>query len=161
MKDIYRVKFEADTIRTRLREVAFLNSSASISFRAASGAAGADGLSITESLATHISSTGSAHGTAEPGSSAGNGDGGASVAAAAAAAAASPVKGTWESFHFSGGLEEYVRYNNRDNTPMHDPIYISRTVSCCWRAPFPLSLYIRTSSKSWRTYLAQGFQFSG
>ena len=132
-----RVKFEADTIRTRLREVAFLNSSATISFRAAAGAAGGDGLSITESLATHISSAGSAHGTAELGSSAGNGDGGAS-AAVAAAAAASPAKGAWESFHFSGGLEEYVRYNTRDNTPMHDPIYISRTVSF-FACPFSAS----------------------
>ena len=45
------IKFDAETIRTRLREVAFLNSSAVIKFMAAPGAAGADGMTISQSLA--------------------------------------------------------------------------------------------------------------
>lgn len=126
-----RVKFEPDTIRTRLREVAFLNSAATIRFRAAPGAAGADGLSIAQSLAAESAAAAAASDeAAEHVSSSGNGNGASSAPApAAGAAASSPAKGCWEKFHFSGGLEEYVRFNNRDNTPMHDPIYISRTVS--------------------------------
>jgi DNA gyrase/topoisomerase IV subunit B len=34
----------------------------------------------------------------------------------------------WETFHFSGGLKEYVQYNNRDNATLHEPICIGRTV---------------------------------
>ena len=115
------MKFEPDTIRTRLRELAFLNSAATISFRAAPGAAGADGLSISESLATQNSGVGGSDGGSEQPSGGGNGGG--------PAAASAAVKGSWETLHFSGGLEEYVRFNNRDNSPLHDPIYVSRTVS--------------------------------
>ena len=65
-----RVKFDPDTIRTRLREVAFLNSAATIKFRAAPGAAGGDGLSITDSLAIQSSAS---DGAVEQESSSGNG----------------------------------------------------------------------------------------
>ena len=73
-----------ETIRTRLREVAFLNKTATISFNV----------------------------TGAP-SSSGNG----------ASAGA-------ETFHFSGGISEFVAWNNRARIPMHDPIYVSRTVGC-------------------------------
>jgi len=80
------VAFDVDTIRTRLREVAFLNSSATIMYQI--------------------------HG-APSGNGNGNGNGAA---------------GEVETFHFSGGIAEFVAYNNRARTPMHDPIYVSRMV---------------------------------
>lgn len=84
-----------DTIRTRLREVAFLNSSATIMYQI--------------------------HG-APSGNGNGSGNGAADV----------------ETFHFSGGIAEFVAYNNRARTPMHDPIYVSRMVrivfSCALKA---------------------------
>lgn len=93
--------FDVDTIRTRLREVAFLNSSATITYNTSGGA----GSSIAAS-------------------SNGNGSGNGSAAASTAAAASSSV----ETFHFSGGIAEFVAYNNRARTPMHDPISVSHMV---------------------------------
>lgn len=85
-----------------------MNSTATIQFRAAGGAAGGDGVGIAESIQRGA--------LAEVAGSKG------------VPVAASTVKGGWETFHFSGGLEEYVKFNNRDNAPMHDPIIVSRTV---------------------------------
>jgi DNA gyrase subunit B len=101
-----RATFDPDTIRSRLRELAFLNSRASIFFRALDG-----------KKAPASSSNGSSSGS--------NGSG----APAAAAAAAGPVREGWEIFHYSGGLAEYVRYLNRDKEPIHEPFYFSKTVS--------------------------------
>ena len=106
-----RATFDPDTIRSRLRELAFLNSRASIFFRALDG-----------KKAPASSSNGS---SSANGSSSSNGGG----APAAEAAAAGPVREGWETFHYSGGLAEYVRYLNRDKEPIHEPFYFSKTVS--------------------------------
>ncbi|KAL6783970.1 TOP3 [Auxenochlorella protothecoides x Auxenochlorella symbiontica] len=69
--------FDPDTIRARLRELAFLNSGVTIHFRAR------------------------------------------------------PAKGgdaPWEALHYSGGLQEYVKYLNRSKTAMHEPISFSKKV---------------------------------
>ena len=79
------------TIRTRLQELAFLNSKATIWFKASSAK-------------QQPSSNGSAP------------------------AAALDVG--WEKLHYSGGLREYVQHLNRDNTPMHEPIFIQDEVGC-------------------------------
>ena len=34
----------------------------------------------------------------------------------------------WQIFHATGGLEQYVKWLNRDNTPLHEPIVFSKAV---------------------------------
>lgn len=103
--------FDPDTIRSRLRELAFLNSRATIFFRAVDGkqpAASANGSS-----------------------SGGGGEAAAADAAAAATlspAAAEAAAAGWEVFHYSGGLAEYVRYLNRDKEAIHEPFFFSKQV---------------------------------
>eukprot|EP00208_Stichococcus_sp_RCC1054_P002844 CAMPEP_0206138648 /NCGR_PEP_ID=MMETSP1473-20131121/3463_1 /ASSEMBLY_ACC=CAM_ASM_001109 /TAXON_ID=1461547 /ORGANISM="Stichococcus sp, Strain RCC1054" /LENGTH=763 /DNA_ID=CAMNT_0053532137 /DNA_START=195 /DNA_END=2486 /DNA_ORIENTATION=+ len=106
------VVFDPDTIRTRLREVAFLNSSATITY-----AVGPPGVHSSGNGAP-VSSNGA------KASKAARGKG----ASAPAAAVGDGVKGE-ETFHFEGGIAEFVLYNNRARQPMHDPIFISRTIS--------------------------------
>lgn len=104
-----RATFDPDTIRSRLRELAFLNSRATIFFRAVDGkqpAASANGSS-----------------------SGGGGEAAAADAAAAATlspAAAEAAAAGWEVFHYSGGLAEYVRYLNRDKEAIHEPFFFSK-----------------------------------
>ena len=81
---------DATTIRNRLRELAFLNSKATIWFKASSG--------------KQASTNGSS------------------------AAPAEAADEGWEKLHFSGGLREYARYLTRDNSAMHDPIFIREEV---------------------------------
>ena len=80
------------TIRTRLQELAFLNSKATIWFKASSAK-------------QQPSSNGSSP--------------------------AATLDAGWEKLHYSGGLREYVQHLNRDNTPMHEPIFIQDEVGCC------------------------------
>ena len=82
------------TIRTRLQELAFLNSRATIWFKASSA-------SFAKQQPSSNGST----------------------------PAAAPDAG-WEKLHYSGGLREYVQHLNRDNTPMHEPIFIQDEVGC-------------------------------
>lgn len=89
---VRRVTFDTETIRTRLREVAFLNSAATIRFDT-SGARGSNGSNGSNG------SSGSEEGTAV------------------------------ETFHFSGGISEFVKYNNRSRSAMHEPIFVSHMVS--------------------------------
>jgi DNA gyrase/topoisomerase IV subunit B len=102
---ICRVNFDTDTIRTRLREVAFLNRTATITFEAR-GASG--------------SSKGS--GSSSP---SGNGNG------------SSDHEADVETFHFSGGIAEFVAYNNRARHAMHEPIFVSRVVRSWTAASAP------------------------
>lgn len=91
------VTIDADTIRSRLRELAFLNSAATIHCQV-----------IDSSRKGSNSSTNGSSNGAQP---------------------------DWEEFHFSGGLKEYVQYNNRDKHAMHEPIYIKREASL-WPSHF-------------------------
>ncbi len=90
------------TIRTRLQELAFLNSQATILFRALQPATSSPDSNGAAAAASHPESNG---------------------------AAGSEEGGGWETLHFSGGLKEYVTFLNRDNQAMHDPIYITEKVS--------------------------------
>ena len=85
-----RISMDPKTIRTRLQELAFLNSKATIWFKASSG---------------------------RQASANGNG----------AALGISPEE-DWEELHYSGGLREYVQHLNKDNSPMHEPIFIQDEV---------------------------------
>ncbi|KAL4440444.1 hypothetical protein ABPG75_003445 [Micractinium tetrahymenae] len=120
--------FDPDTIRSRLRELAFLNSRATIFFRALDG------------KAPPASINGNVNGASSSGSGSSSSRAGEAAAPAAAAAAASAAAATlspaaaeaaaagWEVFHYSGGLAEYVRYLNRDKEPIHEPFFFSKQV---------------------------------
>ena len=119
---------DAKTIKTRLQELAFLNSDATIWFRAlqhsklgaSSSSSSSNGASPAMDSITATSSSSS------------NGNGAAPHAEAPAVAAAAggdgAAQGGWEKLHFSGGLREYVKHLNRDLAPMHEPLYISDKV---------------------------------
>ena len=107
--------FDPDTIRSRLRELAFLNSRATIFFRAVDGKPDKAALGNGSSNGSN-GSNGATQQAADAAAVAGS----ASVAAAEAAAAG------WEVFHYSGGLSEYVRYLNRDKEPIHEPFVFSK-----------------------------------
>ena len=102
------VEFDPDTIRARLRELAFLNAGATIRFRVGPGAAtGIDDEDESESV----------------------GNGAATADAAASTTTTTPRPPTWEHFHFPTGLREYVTWLNRDKQPLHDPIFVKQTVN--------------------------------
>lgn len=114
---------DARTIRTRLQELAFLNSDATIWFRA-----------LQHTPAPTTSSNGDSNGASPPqatssrsGSSNGNGAAPDAEAPAAVAGGDGATQG-WEKLHFSGGLREYAKHLNRDLQPMHEPLYIKETV---------------------------------
>lgn len=88
------------TIKMRLQELAFLNSKATIWYKAASG---------------------------KEASANGNG--------------AVPAEDDgWEKLHYSGGLQEYVRHLNKDNSAMHEPIFIQEEVQSITTLHFCLDL---------------------
>ncbi|KAI8112178.1 hypothetical protein M9434_003502 [Picochlorum sp. BPE23] len=99
--------FDPETIRSRLRELAFLNPQATIHFRAKnySGKQHARKDSKKDAAAEEPESDAEeALATTTPGDADG-----------------------WELFHFSGGLSEYVKHINRDRLSAHEPIFFSRT----------------------------------
>ena len=103
------LKFNPDTIELRLRELAYLNSAATIKFRAlgkkrAIKAVESD--SDPEDTDTQAASV-SANGTAET---------------------VSPAPGDWKVFHYDGGIQEFVAWVNREKPVIHDPIYVSKKV---------------------------------
>lgn len=117
---------------------------------AAPGAAGANGMTISQSLAssTSVGSSNGAHSCffyVHQGTTSGldallvnlhshhlvhTGSSNGSVGAShdSSNSNGSHKGGQWETFHFRGGLKEYVQYNNRDNATLHEPICISRMV---------------------------------
>ena len=120
-----RVTMEAKTIRTRLQELAFLNSEATIWFRALQPS------SASSPSSTSSSNKASSSGASSSIRSSSNGNGAAPHAEAPPAAASSSEGAAqgWEKLHFSGGLREYVKHLNRDLQPMHEPLYISEKVN--------------------------------
>lgn len=111
--------FDPDTIRSRLRELAFLNSRATIFFRVLDGKEAKGAASASNGAAA---AGGSANG------SSGNSNGTAAAATLSPAAAEATAAG-WEVYHYSGGLAEYVRYLNRDKETIHEPFYFSKQAS--------------------------------
>lgn len=125
---------DAKTIRTRLQELAFLNSDATIWFRALQQAKTGTSSSSSSNGASPLEEDSSSASS----SSSSNGNGAAPHDAEAPPAAAGgsdgAAQGGWEKLHFSGGLREYVKHLNRDLQPMHEPLYIRDKV---WAAYLP------------------------
>ncbi len=99
-------------MRQRLRELAFLNSAATIHFRVlpASGSAGAAAASAAGAPT---------NGASPP------------APASGASAAAEPDQaggGGWETLACPGGLRDYVAFLNKERQPMHQAIYLSKEV---------------------------------
>jgi DNA gyrase subunit B len=108
--------FDPDTIRSRLRELAFLNSAATIHFRVVGGTTPKKSSSLNGS-----SSSGSNGTTADATEEKGNEAKTTSTTTTSSGLTSMSADG-WEIFHFSGGLAEYVTYLNRDKQPVHPPI---------------------------------------
>eukprot|EP00891_Asterochloris_glomerata_P001635 jgi/Astpho2/1635/fgenesh1_pm.00030_%23_3_t len=108
------VNFDPDTIRSRLRELAFLNSAATINFKAGKASqAPADGAS--QNISRKAQKSGK-RGQAE-----------ADTAAVDPRSADGAVtEDGWEVFHFEGGLQEYVQWLNRERDILHAPITVQR-----------------------------------
>ena len=104
--------FDADTVRQRLRELAFLNSAATIHFRVVEPAA--SGSPTNGALLAASANGASARGRAEP--------------EHAAQPGVAPVGSGWEVLACPGGLRDYVAFLNKDRQPMHAPIFLSREV---------------------------------
>lgn len=115
-------QFDPDTIKSRLRELAFLNSAATIHFRVIPPVEKskskklhrkedddlATGTQTVEELGTN------GHGTQD-----------------FTLLPILPVDNVtesfpWEIFKFEGGLAEYVKFMNRDKTPIHEPYIFTR-----------------------------------
>ncbi|KAH7624772.1 hypothetical protein Ndes2526B_g00141 [Nannochloris sp. 'desiccata'] len=118
--------FDPETIRSRLRELAFLNSSATIHFRVlgqkkGSGSSASSGTSGNGAAAAAIKSeeNGNGNGTT---SKIKNSKGTATATAATTSGLSTMDADGYEIFHFSGGLAEYVTYLNRDKQTVHPPI---------------------------------------
>lgn len=121
--------FDADTIRSRLRELAFLNSAATIHFRVLSQheprKAGTVGITAARKDHAENGNGASAHGAEHNGA----------LSHAPSPAAVPPSSSQWkegpewEILHYSGGLAEYVKFLNRDKQEVHTPITFSKEVS--------------------------------
>ena len=135
--------FDADTVRQRLRELAFLNSGATIHFHVLpmGGAAGPPPGAPTNGALPAASANGaSARGRAEP--------------EQAAEPGLAPEGSGWEVLACPGGLRDYVAYLNKDRQPMHAPIFLSKEV----RRPLDrTSVHARTQRMHSRSAVKQPF----
>lgn len=107
--------FDPETIRSRLRELAFLNPQATIYFRAKNYSG--------KQHARKDSKKDAAARAEEPESDAEE----EAPVSLEQAATTGDGSDAWEILHFSGGLSEYVKYINRDRISSHEPIFFSRT----------------------------------
>jgi len=121
--------FDPDTIRSRLRELAFLHPQATIHFRVA----GEKKRALVPG--TVISGISSRHMNSSNGDEDENEDGNGSpptpipTTSTTAQTTAEAKETNWETYHYSGGLSEYVTYLNRDKEPMHpEPISFKKTM---------------------------------
>jgi DNA gyrase subunit B len=136
------VAFEPETIRARLRELAFLNSSATIRFKVIGGSSKRAVAAARRAALDSAEEEGGAdsdgvvgRGVPATASAADDEDEGEKTSSSASTPAAlpsSPVPSStidaegWETFHFAGGLEEYVRWLNRDKSPLHPRPFYAR-----------------------------------
>lgn len=136
-----------------MRELAFLNSAATLRFRALNeprgsrqGAADINGAHSTNGASGNASSSSSssADDTGQPGSS--DGAPGTLTPPAArhdfSSGEVTDADG-WRTFQYSGGLREYVSWLNRDNSPLHEAVYVKKEVDSiqvgsglleCWQS---------------------------
>lgn len=89
--------FDPDTIRGRLRELAFLNKEATIYFRVRDGTVKKEKEKVEDKGGEEVAAEG-----------------------------AESDPDAYETLHFSGGLSEYVEHINRDRIPTHNPIFFSK-----------------------------------
>lgn len=126
------VAFEPETIRARLRELAFLNSSATIKFKVIGGSSKK---AVARACLAALASAEEEEGDIRYDDT--NGDdaeeeNSSSSSSPSNSSPALPVPSStieadgWETFHFAGGLEEYVRWLNRDKSPLHPRPFYAR-----------------------------------
>ena len=126
--------FDPEVIKSRLRELAYLNSSATIHFRADTTNAKSDEEGTKRKLAGKKSPVKGSETPSEAwveqeaahlqefsilSSISDHSNGRERIVAIS--------NDSWDIFHFEGGLAEYVKFMNRDKTPIHDPYVFSRT----------------------------------
>jgi DNA gyrase subunit B len=128
--------FDPETIRSRLRELAFLNSAATIYFRVLglkknSGSSGSsvNGAAAATSTLSNSEENGNGNGSTRKIKTTTKGTAPSPSTSAVAAGTDGSGSGLsttnsdgYEIFHFSGGLAEYVTFLNRDKQPVHPPI---------------------------------------
>lgn len=126
------VAFEPETIRARLRELAFLNSSATIKFKVIGGSSKkAVARAARQALASAEEEEGDIRYDDTNGDDAEE-ENSSSSSSPSNSSPALPVPSStieadgWETFHFAGGLEEYVRWLNRDKSPLHPRPFYAR-----------------------------------
>ena len=132
------VAFEPETIRARLRELAFLNSAATIRFKVIGGGskkavAARRALAFLEEEQGDIEyDDGPATATFDDDADGGDDRQGSSSSSSSPSPSSPPVPSStfdaegWETFHFAGGLEEYVLWLNRDKSPLHPRPFYAR-----------------------------------
>ncbi|KAI8466431.1 MAG: DNA topoisomerase [Monoraphidium minutum] len=108
------VAWDPETVVARLRELAFLNPTATLRLRVAGGKGGG---AAAAPARRRRSSTGGEEG----GSGGGGGGGGGVVGAGGGLKGGANAEG-WQVFHFDGGLQEYVCWLNRDKQALHEPL---------------------------------------
>ena len=114
--------FDEDTVRQRLRELAFLNSAASIHFRVLpmrGAAAQPLGPQAAGPPANGAPPAALANGASLPERA---------ELGHAAAPGLAPQGSGWEVLACPGGLRDYVAFLNKDRQPMHAPIFLSKEV---------------------------------
>ncbi|GAX81704.1 hypothetical protein CEUSTIGMA_g9132.t1 [Chlamydomonas eustigma] len=130
------IAFDPDTIRTRLRELAFLNSAAWIRFRARKGgkilaptaptSLAVDSRSQDSSNNIHTSSTDDEGAEWSSTSAEGESSSNSSSEKGLSGDVGVDAEG-WQTFHFDGGLHEYVTWINRGRSYLHEPLYFSKS----------------------------------
>ncbi|KIZ02399.1 DNA gyrase subunit B [Monoraphidium neglectum] len=129
------VAFDPEIVAARLREIAFLNSAATLRLRVTGGKQPA----AIHPVVVHSAPAAAPKRRRSTKAAAGEADGGVDETGAAAAAAAEASNGNgtaaavgplggavdaegWQVFHFEGGLQEYVQWLNRDKQTLHAPL---------------------------------------
>ena len=107
--------FDPDTIRGRLRELAFLNREATIYFRVRGGEE-----EKKKKKKPVVEDSEAEDDDGEAASS--------PASSSALSSSSSSPSSSYETLHYSGGLSEYVAHINRDRIPSHSPIFFSKTV---------------------------------
>lgn len=112
--------FDAEVIKSRLRELAFLNSGSFIRFLAHK-----NGVAVSHATSPVSSSSKGEH----PGASVGSKGSKQASPEAPSDRNSSDVPSEangWQTYHFEGGIKEYVLWMNEGKEALHDPIFLSR-----------------------------------
>jgi DNA gyrase subunit B len=113
--------FDPDTIRSRLRELAFLNPTATIHFRVLGEKTSSSPASSSAAAAAKKQDK-----SKRNGSEAAEEEEESDEEVVGPSGAPSDGGDGWEIFHFEGGLAEYVAYLNASKQAVHSPLCFSR-----------------------------------